>query len=165
MRNLRVVLPLVVVSLFAFSGTALADGFTKPTASIGSTTGSGPKGCVRKSKVVKFTVSANDVFFVTSAKVTLDGKEIDSKNFGAPIRKKSILAGGISFTTDVNLAGSSAGAHTLAVAAAWTEISGLKGIVESAVQLPTGTAKDSAKIVKCAKPKHKKKPKHTHFTG
>ena len=159
------ILPLLVLSSLLVSA-AVADAAIAPvpTASIGSVKGSGPKGCVKRAKVVTFKLDTGDTVsgvkaasapqlwrFVT-AKVTLDGHKVVVVSFSTLGPQK--------FQHLINLKKYRAGAHTLRLVGNYEEVYLNRKPGHSAA-IAVGKATATAKIVKC--PVHKTKP--THFTG
>ena len=56
-----------------------------PTATIGSVRGTGSKGCVKATKSVVFTLNSIDSgYFITRARVTLDGRTVSRKAWAIP---------------------------------------------------------------------------------
>ena len=90
----------------------------KPTVAIGSTTGTGPGGCVKYSKLVGFSMSSNGGYnYFTGSRVYLDGKLVNTRVWYLPrLQGKGKAAQSlqtISFTSVIRLSGLSGGNHTL----------------------------------------------------
>ena len=118
MKRLSFILTLVsVVSTLSFvAGSALAVP-ANPTVAIGSTTGTGPGGCVKYSKLVGFSMSSSGYSYFTGSRVYLDGKLVNVRNGYLPrlLRKgrSAQWLQEIGFSSLIKLTGLASGKHTI----------------------------------------------------
>ena len=138
-----------------------------PTAAISSTVGSGANGCVASSKLVRFTITTQSSAYATlSARVTLDGKLVDSRNYVvfAAVRN-GVLPVVRTFTSAIRLSSLRSGRHTLKLVGVVAQILGRRVTAQaSSVFVPPvppstrGTVTATTTITKCA-------PRRSNFTG
>jgi hypothetical protein len=105
----------VGLALAASAGVAVAAPAI-PTATIGSTTGTGPGGCVRYSKFVGFTLDVGGSGReLTGARVYLDSKLVDVKNWpiGFARARKAVDGQQRRFSSVIRLTGLAGGNHTI----------------------------------------------------
>ena len=138
-----------------------------PTAAISSTTGSGSNGCVASTKLVRFTIATQSSAYATvSARVTLDGKLVDSRNYAVVTSvSNGVIPVVRTFTSLIKLNSLHAGRHTLKLVGVVAELFGRRVTAHSSsVFVPAvppstrGTVTETKTIAKCA-------PKRSSFTG
>jgi len=150
---------LSVLAFSAFVGVSAAAPAI-PTATIGSTTGTGPAGCVKYSKFVGFTLNAIGTGrFLTGARVYVDSKLVDVKTwalgFAQAHRPNAGKAADGSevhgFSSVIRLGSFSAGAHTIKLLGLTANLIVRKPLGGASAFNPvTGRVTATKTIVKCA---------------
>jgi len=149
---------LAIACGFCLSATAVAAP-SVPEATISSTVGTGAKGCVESSKVVRFTISTQIGAYTTlSARVTLDGKLVDSRNYVVVTGvRNGVLPVARTFTSRINLKALHSGSHTLKLVGVVAQPLGRRTMAHaSSVFVPPvppsfrGTVTATKTILKCA---------------